>query len=493
MPLNLITEPWIPVRTTSGSQVIRPDQIAEVGILAPDWPRADLNIACLEMLVGLVALADPPSDAEDWEERQVPDPARLRERLASLAPAFELDGEGPRFLQDLEPLAGDAIPPDMLFIDSAGANAARNNADVLVRRDRYPALDLSLAAMALYTLQAFAPTGGAGNRTSMRGGGPLVTLVDPSGAIGEDNLWDLVWANVPDGRPVGPEGLPWMQPTRVSDRPGSETWPEQAPPALAFWGMPRRLRLVVDEGQVIGVVQKPWGTNYAGWRHPLTPYYRKKAGAELLPQHPRAGAFGYRHWLGTLVARKGELRERAQALDDYEVRKPGDRHATVLVAGWAMDNMKPRDFTLSRQPFVTLPDAAMQMLLGMLEAAELFRQCLRSALKPVLAEGTALEATVEDFFLQTQGAFDHGLGQLQQGRAPGEVAARWRNDLMRVALKLFDDAALPGLADREPEDVAKIVTARSGLLANFAGRIRPGRDAFTKLGLAPMTKTVESA
>ncbi len=201
---NLILDSWIPVRRSDdGPRIIRPDQIAEPGVIFPDWPRADLNIACLELLIGLVFLADPPANASDWRARK-PDAQRLRQRLAPLAPAFNLTGEGPRFLQDLDPLEGEPNPPDMLFIDSAGGNTARNNADLMVRRGRYSALDPTLAAMALYTLQAHAPSGGAGNRTSMRGGGPTVTLVDP----GRGNLWNLIWANVPDGQPAGPDCSP---------------------------------------------------------------------------------------------------------------------------------------------------------------------------------------------------------------------------------------------------------------------------------------------
>ncbi|MBL3598197.1 type I-E CRISPR-associated protein Cse1/CasA, partial [Rhodovulum sulfidophilum] len=191
--LNLIEAPWIPVLCEDGSRhVVAPWQIAEPGILRPDWPRPDLNLACYELLIGLVFLADPPANNGDWQRRFAPDPDRLKEKLARFAVAFDLLGDGPRFLQDLAPLDGTPNPVDMLFIDSAGANTAKNNADLMVRRDRYGMLDLPLAAMALYTFQAHAPSGGAGNRTSMRGGGPLVTMVDPG-----DGLWSLVWANVP--------------------------------------------------------------------------------------------------------------------------------------------------------------------------------------------------------------------------------------------------------------------------------------------------------
>lgn len=59
-------------------------------------------------------------------------------RLASLAPAFDLTGTGPGLMRDLEPLEGEANPPDMLFIDSSGANTPRSNADLMVRRGVAP-------------------------------------------------------------------------------------------------------------------------------------------------------------------------------------------------------------------------------------------------------------------------------------------------------------------------------------------------------------------
>ncbi|MFN4131195.1 MAG: type I-E CRISPR-associated protein Cse1/CasA, partial [Paracoccaceae bacterium] len=280
MSLNLLDDPWIPVICEDGARrVIAPWQMGEEGILRPDWPRPDLNLACYEFLIGLVYLSDPPRDIEDWEARYDPDPARLRGRLAAFAPAFNLLGDGPRFAQDLERLEGEPNPVDMLFIDSAGANAAKNNADLMVHRGRYGALDAALAAMALYAFQIFAPAGGAGNRTSMRGGGPLVTLVDP-----QAGLWPLIWANVPYGTAGQITDLPWMRPTRVSDK-GMETLPPEGKTfgVEAFFGMPRRLRLVAEAGQITGVVQRPWGTNYAKWKHPLSPYYRMKPGEEWLP------------------------------------------------------------------------------------------------------------------------------------------------------------------------------------------------------------------
>ena len=87
--------------------------------------RGDLDLGCLELLIGLVLIADPPENESDWRARyERPLGARLRERLDGLSPHFELDGTGPRFMQDLEPFETErrakASPADMLFIDSPG-------------------------------------------------------------------------------------------------------------------------------------------------------------------------------------------------------------------------------------------------------------------------------------------------------------------------------------------------------------------------------------
>lgn len=499
MPLSLITDRWIPVRLADGSRrVIRPDEILDPEVAFPDWPRADLNIACLEMLIGLVFMADPPMNAEDWEARQTPDPVRLRSRLATLGSGFNLDGPGPRFLQDLEPLDDEVRSADALFIDSAGDNTLRNNADLMVHRDRYPTLDLPLAAMALYTLQAFAPSGGQGHRTSMRGGGPLVTLVDP----GTGRLWDIVWANVPDGRPVSAELLPWMKPTRTSEAEDTATYPAHGPAAEAFFGMPRRARLVFDETAVVGYIQRPRGTNYLGWLHPLTPYYRQKPDTDLLPVHPRTGRFGYQNWLGVVMAaphRKKELYRRAATIDTFEDRVPWeDREgASVIVAGWWMSNMKPVDFIVSRQPLIPIAGDAATTLTAMIEAADDISGQLKAALKPIWAEGSARDALIETFFINSQEGFDRGLDALLHGTPPAEVATTWIKVVGQAALAVFDHAALPGLDQRpirqmtgtrgqRPRPVAAdIIEARDALRSVLAGWRKPGDQIYARLGLTP--------
>ena len=494
MSLNLITDPWIPVRCVDGSRrVIAPWQIAEAGVLRPDWPRPDLNIACLELLVGLVYMADPPSGKSDWYRRERPDPERLKARLEPFAPAFFLMGDGPRFLQDQEKLDASPNSVDMLFIDSAGGQTMRNNIDVMVHRKRYDRLTFSEAAMALYTLQDFAPSGGAGNRTSMRGGGPLVTILDPG-----KELWDLVWLNVPFGQPSDMKALPWMKPTRTSEK-GQTVHPSDETKGFdveAFFGMPRRLRLVGDDEGITGVIQKPYGTNYALWQHPLSPYYRLKEGTDLLPRHPRAGRFGYRNWLG-IIAQEGDKSQRAKGLAQLAlvVREWQGEHrgteASVIVAGWAMNNMSPRDFIHSLQPMQHLSDTALYRLSDFIEAAQMVTDMLNRALIPVLAAGEEREAQREEFYLKTEPAFHHCFYQIAEGEDPADF---WLSTMRRQALSQFDGLALPGLAERTMQEMAKIADARKFLGMELYGYgKKAGPALFSKLNLPVPEKKRKAA
>ena len=482
--LNLVLDPWIPVRRRSGRDTIRPDQIAEPDVLRPDWPRPDLNLACYELLVGLVYLAHPPKGGDD--RANPPDAATLRTAMKPLAPAFNLLGDGPRFLQDLEPLEGDGKPPDMLFIDSAGDITVKKNADLMVRRGRYQALPLPLAAMALYTLQAFAPAGGAGNRTSMRGGGPMVTLVKPA----EEGLWPLVWSNVPRGEPLEPddlEALPWMRATETSKPvgkksrftvPGSDS-PSKPDPEV-FFGQPRRLRLVARDGAVTQVIQKPWGTNYSGWRHPLTPYYWKEP--EHLPRHPKPGNFGYRNWRGVILQSDSGLRPRM--LEQY-LRDIERARCSLIVAGWAMKNMNPLDFLWSEQPVFPLSEDDESHAEASVEAAEQAGFAVAACVGDGVGDGSltsgAGQRAREAFFAETQGPFEEMLASMSAGR-PFE-AGEWIKELRAAALPIFDREVMPGLADLGDTRRAEAIRARSKLKAAFEGRPPFGKKIFDPLGL----------
>ncbi|MYB51984.1 MAG: type I-E CRISPR-associated protein Cse1/CasA [Acidobacteriia bacterium] len=483
--LNLISDRWIPVLRRSGFDTIRPDQIVEPDVLRLDWPRPDLNLACLELLIGMVYLARPPRGRDD--RFSPPDPQELRQALEPLAPAFDLLGDGPRFLQDLEPLEGRESPPEMLFIDSAGDSTAKKNADLMVRRARYESLPLPLAAMALYTLQAFAPSGGAGNRTSMRGGGPMVALVKPPA----EGLGELVWANVPTGEPLSASNLdelPWMRPTHTS-KPIGKHAPTRIPPVgnsplrchpEVFFGQPRRLRLVARGDAITAVVQQPWGTNYEGWKHPLTPYYGNGAGT--LPRRPKPGSFSYPDWKGVILA--SETGQRPATLLRH-LRDIKGARCSLIVAGWVMDNMKPLDFLWSEQPVFPLSEEGEGNAERAVQAAEqvgyAVSVCVRDGVGESDRTSGAGKRAQEAFFAATQGAFEEMLESLSSG-APF-AAKTWLASMRNAAVGVFDREVMPGLSDLGEKRRQKAVEARSKLIADFAGLTKFSKRIFDPLGL----------
>ncbi len=178
MPLCLLTDPWLPVRRRSGTRdIVAPSGIAATEpdpVIALDWPRPDFRIAGLEFLTGLLALACPPRSTREWVRgyHAPPGADALTEAFAPLAHAFVLDGDGPRFMQERQDFTSGVNPAAALLIEAPGANTIKLNTDLLNKRGQVPALSRAAAAMALFTLQTYAPSGGAGNRVGLRGAAP---------------------------------------------------------------------------------------------------------------------------------------------------------------------------------------------------------------------------------------------------------------------------------------------------------------------------------
>jgi CRISPR system Cascade subunit CasA len=520
--LNLITDPWLPVRRPhSGRCTIRPAQLTEaIGddpVIAIDWPRADFRIATLELLIGLLATACPPRDHDAWLDLwdKPPDPSALDAAFAPIAHAFALDGDGPRFLQDFEDLVSDPEPIERLLIEAPGASATRDNTDLLVHRNRVASLGRAAAAITLFTFQSWAPEGGRGHRTGLRGGGPLTTLVLPRG---EASLWHLLWANVPCGTPPPaaelPRVFPWLAPTVTSEGARVVT-PQNAHPLQCWWGMPRRIRLdfsaegaaspcdltgVPDSVQVESWRQRPHGTSYATWRHPLTPYYQPKAGGELLPVRPRPDGIGYRHWLGLVLQSPDGSRLPAQAIHNWRqdrMRDAGDGTTARLIAvGYSMKQMKARAFVESEMPLPGAPDAAAQQCLDdlatrLVRAADLVAGLLRGAVRAALFSAGAtvkfdaelLSSVRERLWEQTETGFFDALENAARRAAtePDPEPAAWLARLRRIALALFDEAA--PLSPESGSAAPRIGRARRNLLFTLTGFGKDGAALFEVLDL----------
>lgn len=525
---NLLREPWLPVRRASGirafiqiSEIV--EGLTEDPVVEFDWPRPDFRIATLEFLISLLATACPSTDQRSWRRVWTTPPSKLEleEALAPLAHAFDLDGPGPRFLQDLEDLPGEGEPIERLLIEAPGASTVAKNTDLLIKREQVPCLGRPAAAIALYTLQSWAPAGGAGNRTGLRGGGPMVTLVRPGKA---PSLWHLLWANTPTGaRPQTadlPRVFPWLAPTLTSEGSCTVVPNENAHPLQVFWGMPRRIRLDFeaapsdtvrcaitgrpDEVFVRRWRQRPRGANYAQWGrcHPLTPHYQPKAGGEYLPLHPQPGGVGYRHWLGLVLERDGGQTQPARAVAEWRLTRWRDVGASspsrLLVAGFDMDNMKARSFVESEMPLPgNLPEEqarldrlAQDLVQAADRVAGLLRLAVRNALfspgatvKPdaeVLstARERLWERTEAEFFAALTATLAHQ--DIEMGQEPERP--RWMECLCRTAFAIFDEMA-PLSPGAGPTAAARLAAARRGLRFTLTGYGKEGRLLFTGLGL----------
>lgn len=535
-PFSLLAASWLPVRRRSGAiERIRPAEIAtrfdDDPIVAFAWGRPDFDAAAREFMIGLFATAFPPEDRRAFRKywHEPPGAAQLDEAFTPFAEAFILDGEGPRFGQDLDPLAeADFVPVASLLIEAPGANTTKENKDLFQKRGQVEALSRAAAAMALFALQTFAPSGGAGHRTSLRGGGPLTTIVAPRD--GDAPLWRLLWLNTPNpNRTYPPAGeakpviFPWLAPTIASEGKQPRTVsPASSHILQAFWGMPRRIRLVVepnsssvvcpltgttDDFIVTGYRTRPYGVSYAAFEHELSPYYRPKEKDPWLPVHPQPGGVLYRDWpsvagAATELERPGRIvsvaSDRLAALEET-----GDQvFARLIAAGFDMDNMKARGFVETEMPLFLPPqdyrDEFDRAVRSFVAAADLGASAtaiaVRTALAGERADGKASRfATLrERFFIETEAAFFKRLRELSEqfqsltgDPKPTQLALaeKWLAVLRSTAIALFEESvsfdALP------LKIMERAVPARRDLFGTFLGYGGMGRKLFGALDLAP--------
>lgn len=529
---NLIHEPWLPILRRSGVvEVIQPWQITE-GIeddpcVTFAWPRPDFNGAAHEFLIGLLATVAAPEDDGAWKRQWLrpPTPEVLRERFSTVAHAFDLDGTGLRFLQDLDPLEGDKEKAvSALLIDTPGAQTLRNNADLFVKRGAAPVLSRAAAAMALFTLSSYAPAGGAGHRTSLRGGGPMTTLIVADHPKSRDTLWGRLWPNIENKRQIEERAtrtisadedccvFPWLAATATSNpkAKGRATTPEDVHPLQVYWGMPRRIRLSFEEAEgrkcsltatedqfvVTAYRTRNYGINYSeGFKHPLTPYYRQNAKkVAWLPVHPQPGGISYRLWPGLVVPSGDGLREPAGVVRHWLQERVSSKYRSRFVAfGYDMDNMKARAWTEGEMPLWQLDDDTRELLdlfINKVTAgANVVSRLLIGAVKSALYDNPRdikgdHGFIAERFFRETEEMFYSSLDDavrligMQPDQDDPTVEARtpWARRMESAALRLFDEyAPSEGLEDR---DMRRHVRARFHLVLALRGRGKTGKSLF---------------
>jgi len=527
---NLLKHEWILVRTRAGTR----KRIASWEITADysddpivqlDFPRADLNGGVIQFLIGVMQTCfAPDSDAWDEYREQPPSPEILKNYMEQEADAFELCGDGSRFMQDLNLHTQDQkneAQIGSLFIDEPGDNTIRQNTDFFVKRGRITAICPACAAAGLYTLQTNAPAGGQGNRTSLRGGGPLTTLV-----MGE-TLWETIWHNIMNrsqletlsgntNRPRKGGIYPWLAVTETSEG-GRGTYPSQKHPLHMYWAMPRRIRLIFEESNQFtcdicgshteyGVFRywaKNLGYNYLGsWQHPLTPY-KKQGENEPYSMKGSPSGIRYQHWVGIIDRSPEDAPVKqipAKVVNVFrderaiEVRESGGPDYRVWAFGYDLDNMKARAWVEGVVPVYEIERRLRSAYAAWIEryircagqAASNLRQAVKKGAfapkKEIKPDNTFLNALDFSFWTDTEDDFFHAIRRLRDtlegGANAPDIQERkdWLHVLFRKAQDIFSHAVSSG--EFEAEKHQRVALAWNDLLRYNSARVKVFQEAL---------------
>ena len=512
--MNLIEDRWIPVRRQNGDEEkIAPWELTSNfehnPIVSLAAPRPDFQGGLMQFLIGLVQTAAPPDEDNDleWEDwfEEPPEPETLQAKFDAFVDCFHLDGDGPRFMQDLE-LESEGTPQkpiSALLIDAPGEKTIKDNTDHFIKRDGVHGMCSSCAATALFTFQTNAPSGGQGHRTSLRGGGPLTTLIvlDPRGSeIEIETLWHNIWLNILDKRTIKSEWhieveqlhriFPWFAPTRTSEK-GTRTFtttPEDVDLLQMYWGMPRRIRLDFDHTNgvcdicdnktlclVKQYVTKNYGINYSEeWQHHLSPHRINNDGKPL-PHHPQPGGFAYKYWIG--LSEGSEADRPAKVVTEFSNRKLDSEQFRLWIFGYDMDNMKPRCWYETTFPLYLFSDIDKGNVFSVrvnkiIEASKKVVQDVEKCIKEALGIKGSLGHITESFYTGTEREFFEALKNLydmiRENSDGLDILAHWYEVIKEKGMQLFEDYTLR-------EDIAfanmkRVVQARKKLRTYLNGR-----------------------
>jgi CRISPR system Cascade subunit CasA len=440
-------------------------------------------------------------------------------------------------MQDFENVTAGYGCIDGLLIETPGQNALLNNTDHFSKRNTVSGMCPICCATALFAFQTNSPSGGPGYMTSLRGGGPLTTLV--AGDNQHNTLWQLIYLNVLEhgkftnisGNPDLVEGrytFPWLGETKKGKRKkgevfyGEDTSPLAAHPATMFWAMPRRIRLNLEDvsnghcdacgkssDTIINSYKEiPGGASYNGWFHPLSPHYEltTKGETSIWPVHAQPGGMTYRHWLGFVVQDGNEKRMTARIIHEFYDRWKSGWQFRLWAFGYDMDNMKARCWYESTMPLLCVENSIRaeyeEQVAGMVRAASEIASNTRSAVKEAWFKrsGDARGDTSfvdSGFWQQTEAAFYAAINNLKDALEAGNDASKgniqWLTALCSQSLKIFDSYAWEGpIEDADPK---RVVIARKKLEQyNHGKKIKellgmpvnqPGSDKKTKVKKEP--------
>ena len=481
----MINEKWIWVNRQDGKkEKIAPweiaDQLDSNPIISLAAPRPDFNGSLIQFLIGLVQTTMSPRNERDWRKYFINPPKtdELRFVFEEVSDAFNLDGENERFMQDYEHFEStvkDRTSVSQMLMEMPGKKTIEDNTDHFLKRDTVSKMCFSCCATALFTLQTNAPKGGSGHLTSLRGGGPLTTIV-----LG-DNLWQTVWLNViPDENfdSLGANDIidlgyvfPWMVPTRTKGKKGLFTSPMDVSPKQMYWGMPRRIRLDLNnctEGicDICGKIEdlvftystQTYGNDYTSqWRHVLTPYYEKKN--DLIPRKTKPEDVFYRHWLGLVKTDPDKGSHPSLCLEKFISKQSNLKNLGQIFQnsprlwafGYHVIDMKVECWYESRMPLFNVDEQIRNnyesQVSKLIKVAEIVDNNTRNCIKQALYGKKSIRGDISfidsRFWHDTESEFYNVLNklnsELESNSETVDLKIQWVRFLSKVSERLFDE------------------------------------------------------
>ncbi len=315
---NLLYDPWIPVRSRNGeTKPIKASEIVHEDIVAIDAPRADFNAALMEFLIGLLQTVCAPENPRVWRKlfNQPPSEDELENRFEGIKPAFYLDGNGYRFMQDISiKESGNKASILKLIPGVVGKNTVEKNQDFFVKSSQLSNMSLPNLISGLYLYQNYclSETGGRFGRHhgSLRGRNTVTAYI-----IKEyGNLWENLWLNIIQKNTfykLTQSGLTNLDFEWMNDNPnGKQKTDNDVVLNDIFWSMPRRVwvdfselrngicDLTSKEASIIqDIYIKENGIEYKTklTEHPLIPYFKDTEG--LHPKKISSEGVNYGDWL----------------------------------------------------------------------------------------------------------------------------------------------------------------------------------------------------
>ncbi len=522
--MNYINDPWIPVirRDSQRREIIRPfditDKLSEDPFLSIDMQRPDFDGSLIQFLIGIIQTVMTPTNEENWLKlfEAPPSSEELYQSMKDHLQYFNLEGAQNRFMQESDLESAKTSDISALLLNYPGENTIQNNTDHFIKRASVTGMCPSCTGMALYTLQNNATSGGAGNRTSLRGGGPLTTIIIPDGHQREYNtLWHTIWLNIILEKDLEKTHCnrslhrisaiyPWTSAIRISDTNAVPVTAEEIHPLQTFWGMPRRIKLhhpdkktgVCDICGKTGTAlyraydSKPHGIQYGeGILHPLSPYYADKQGLQL-PVHPQPGGFTYRHWSQYIVSSSVENPRsiNLQILDRrlHDLQLMGIFCGVkVKVFGYDAKNMTIRCWYETTMPYWLVPepiraefeDHANRLAEAALQIAQNTKEEVKNLLVSEKSKaGGNLSYLEKEFWSATEEMYYGILRSIQeaqeaQSHAEQDLYRKWNSLLNKTSLQIFDRYAEQIPFDSvDKTGIPRKVTFRDALIKKNMGR-----------------------